>query len=109
MKERSRRGVLELVDKYLACHGISTNGLTDLGQLVMMISNSAARNVLAGAATGAALASGENSPAARLLCGAIADKMRIFGMAAPTAVAEEVEAQENEQGKIVVAANGHNV
>jgi hypothetical protein len=30
-------------------------------------------------------------------------------MAPPTAVAEEFESQENEQGKIVVAANGHKV
>lgn len=89
LKDKLRAAMLELMDKYLACHGISHNGLNDLGQLVMSVSASATNSALAGTVAGTAMA-GEFSPAARLLCGAIADKMRIFNMPPPTAVAEEM-------------------
>ena len=109
MKKQTMGGITGLIDKLLQCYGITPNGLNDLGALYTAASNSAARDVLMGTAAGAMLVGGENSPAARMLCGAIADKMRIFNMPPPTAVAEEFESQENEQGKIVVAANGHKV
>ncbi len=43
LKRQTMKGILELIDKYLACHGISTNSLNDLGQLVMAVRNSVAK------------------------------------------------------------------
>jgi hypothetical protein len=46
LKERSVKGLLVLLDKYLACHGIAHDGLNDLGALVMAVNNSAAKGCL---------------------------------------------------------------
>lgn len=43
LREKSLKGILALIDKYLACHGIAHDGLNDLGALVMAVSNSAAK------------------------------------------------------------------
>jgi len=40
---------------YLQCHGIPTDGINDLDQLVLAVSQTAAKTALARAATGAAL------------------------------------------------------
>src|ERR1035437_3047999 len=90
MKNNTMNAQLKLVDKYLKCHGISADGLNDLGQLVMSVSNAATKNALVGAATGAAIAGDPNSPALAMLSRAIFDKARIFSMPPPTAIAEEL-------------------
>lgn len=77
LKERSLKGLMFLIDKYLSCHGISSeNGMNDLGQLVMAVSNASARQVLTGAAAGMALGGGQESPALLMLARAINDKAR---------------------------------
>jgi hypothetical protein len=55
MKRTTLNAIMELVEKYLQCHGISTDGINDLGQLVLAVSQTVAKTALAGAATGAAL------------------------------------------------------
>ncbi len=104
LKEKNLKGVLKLIDKYLACHGIaSESGMNDLGQLVIAVSNSAARNVLAGTAMGGALATGEdddsggNSPALNMISSAIAHKAKIFKMELPSAAVEGHVVQEEEK------------
>jgi hypothetical protein len=88
MKDRTRSGICGLIERYLLCHGIATDGMNDLGRLAMALSNSAARNVLAGVAAGAAIGPGEPfSPAAMALCQAIVDKSRIFNMPLPASLA----------------------
>jgi hypothetical protein len=94
LKRKTLEGSLELVDKYLACHGITTNGLNDLGSLVMAVSNSAAKNVLAGAAAGAVLQSVPASPALIALTQAIQDKARIFSMPMPGELTDGKEERE---------------
>lgn len=94
LKRNTMRGVLELIDKYLACHGISHDGMNDLGQLVMAVSNSAAKSALAGAATGAVIAN-QKSAALDQLTRAIYDKSKIFNMALPAAVGAEDEGEKN--------------
>jgi hypothetical protein len=88
MKDRTRSGICGLIERYLLCHGIATDGMNDLGRLAMALSNSAARNVLAGVAAGAAIGPGEPfSPAALALCKAVVDKVQIFNMPLPASVA----------------------
>ena len=87
LKKETMGGLLKLIDKYLACHGISTDGMNDLGQLVMAVSNSAAKNALTGAATGAVL--GQRSQALEMLAGTILQKAEIFHMPLPAAVTDD--------------------
>lgn len=96
LKERNLRALLGLIDKYLACHGIATDGLNNLGQLVMAVSQSAAKNTLAAAATGAALA-GQPSPALEMLNRAIIERSRIFNMPLPVAVTGDSEKREEDE------------
>lgn len=96
LKERNLKALLGLIDKYLACHGIATDGLNDLGQLVMAVSQSSAKSALAAAATGAALAGSQPSPALEMLNKAIIEKSRIFNMPLPVAVNGDSEKREEE-------------
>jgi hypothetical protein len=73
------------VEKCLQCHGISTDGINDLGQVVLAVSQTAAKTALAGAATGGQPV----SPALEALARAIMDKSRIFNMPMPAALTEE--------------------
>lgn len=97
LKNKTRHAIQELVTQYLQCHGINTDGLNDLGQLVMSVSQAAAKTALAGVATGAAaqLAGNENvSPAAIMLAKAIEDKSKIFSMKLPSVLVNGKEENE---------------
>ena len=72
---------------YLHCHGISTDGINDLGQLVLAVSQIAAKTTLAGAVlntTGRPV-----SPALGVFARVIMDKSSIFNMPMPAALAKE--------------------
>jgi len=89
LKNKTRVAIQNLVTQYLQCHGISTDGLNDLGALVMAVSQSAAKGALAGVATGAAAANSgqlavQESPALNMLARAIMDKSKIFSMQLPS-------------------------
>jgi hypothetical protein len=91
MKRTNLDAIMELVEMYLQCHGISTDGLNDLGQVLLAVSQRAAKTALAGAAAGEALnAAGQPvSPALEALARAIMEKSRIFNMPMPAAIVEE--------------------
>jgi len=38
MKRTTLNAIMELVEIYLHCHGISSDGINDLGQLVLAVS-----------------------------------------------------------------------
>jgi hypothetical protein len=90
-KKETKNAVLELVDKYLACHGISTNCVNDLGALVMATTTTSAKLLTAGG--------DPDSPALAMLSRAIFDKSKIFNMAPPAAVSDEVVHDEAEVRK----------
>jgi hypothetical protein len=83
MKNKTRHAVQELVVQYLQCHGISTDGLNDLGQLVTAVSQSGAKAALVGAAVGAQL---PPSAALQSITQAMLDKAAIFKMPLPSAL-----------------------
>jgi len=93
MKRTTLNAIMELVEIYLHCHGISSDGINDLGQLVLAVSQRAATTALAGRATGVALnAVGQPvSPALETLARAIIEKSRIFNMPIPAALAQKGE------------------
>jgi hypothetical protein len=75
---------MELVEMYLHCHRISMDGINDLGQLVLAVSQTAAKTTLAAAALNAA---GQPvSPSLEALARAIMEKSRIFDMPMPAAL-----------------------
>ncbi len=84
LKNKTRLALQELVAQYLQCHGINTEGLNDLGQLVMAVSKSAANATLAGAATGAAIQ--QQSPALSMLMKAVVEKSETFKIPLPASL-----------------------
>jgi hypothetical protein len=50
MKRTTLNAIMELVEMYLHCHRISMDGINDLGQLVVAVSQTAAKTTLAAAA-----------------------------------------------------------
>ena len=84
LQKFSERGpYVSKTDMYLHCHGIPTDGINDLGQLVLAVSQTAAKTALAAATTGAALnAVGQPvSPALETLARAIMEKSRMVCVA----------------------------
>lgn len=90
MKRTTLNAIMELVETYLQCHGISTDGINDLGQVVLAVSQRAAKTTLAGSTTGAALNSAVQpvSPGLEALARAIMEKSRIFNMPIQAALVE---------------------
>ena len=86
-KERTMNAVLKLIDKYLACYGISTTCANDIGALAAAVTTSAAKQLVAG--TSEIL--DPNSLAFGYLTRAIFDKTKTFNMTAPTVVADDME------------------
>jgi hypothetical protein len=93
-KSKTKNAIMELVRQYLECHGIGHEGLNDLGQLVMAVSQSAARASLQGAATGAVIG---QSPALGLLAKAIEDKSRTFNIPLPSILVGNGHDEEQEK------------
>jgi hypothetical protein len=87
MKRTTLNAIMELVEMYLHCHGISTDGISDLGQVALAVSQRAAKTALAGEALNAA--GRPVSPSPEALARAIMDKSRIFNMRMPAALGEE--------------------
>ena len=84
MKRTTLNAIMELVEMYLHCHRISMDGINDLGQLVLAVSQTAAKTTLAAAALNAA---GQPvSPSLEALARAIMEKSRIFDMPMPAAL-----------------------
>jgi hypothetical protein len=89
---------IKMLQQYLACHGISNDGVNDLCRLIMAAGNSSAKAALAGVLTAAGLPDAPDiSRATHLLSGAIVEKNRIFKLGMPKVVdvklAEELEAE----------------
>lgn len=95
MKNQTLDGTARLIEKYLACHGINTDGVTDLAHLIVAAGKSASAAALTGVAAGAAI---EESAAARMLSRAIIEKDKIFKLGMPTAIAGD---------KMGMNGNGH--
>lgn len=96
LKRQSTGITLDLLDKYLACHGISPNGLNSLGNLVTAVGSAAARGALQGAAAGGAL-SQPDSPALAILTKALYERSKTFNMQLPVALLDEGESDEGER------------
>jgi len=93
LKNKTRYAIQNLVEQYLKCHGIESDGVNDLGQLVLAASQSAARAALAGTATGAAIQ--QQSPALNMLAQAIMDKSQTFKLPLPSAIMVEANGKEH--------------
>jgi len=89
LKRKTLNAVLELVEKYLQCHGISSDGISDLGQLALAVANSATKSTINGMVAGAAL--GQDSPALAALNRAMFQKAQIFDLPLPASLVEEHE------------------
>lgn len=99
LKERNIKSLMELIDKYLECHGITKHGMNDFSNLITAVSTGAANAALAGSATGAAQAS--RSEALFRLTEAIVDKSELFGRPLPEALVEAHRGPgEDEEGEL---------